>query len=98
VLVKHSYRKKTDKIILDSDSSLFDKNNFPKNYIEHIKKNIGKVDVILISSHKEIRDELLNNNIFFILIYPDLKMKNSYIQRYKDRKNSESFISLINNN
>lgn len=56
---------------LDSDSSNFswvkDENGnntkernpeFPKNYIEHIKSNIGKVDVIFVSSHKVVREAL----------------------------------------
>ena len=61
--------------ILDSDSSQFswcyeyDPNSdkiekhrnpeFPNNYIKHIKENIGKVDYIFVSSHKEVRDAML---------------------------------------
>ena len=29
--------------------------NFPNNYIEHIKENIGKVDYIFVSSHLVVR-------------------------------------------
>ena len=51
----HLFRNKGEKKILDSDSSTFDKSQFPQNYIEHIKFNIGEVDIILVSSHKEVR-------------------------------------------
>jgi spore cortex formation protein SpoVR/YcgB (stage V sporulation) len=40
----HFFRNNKDKEVLDSDSSKFDKAHFPKNYIEHIKSNLGKVD------------------------------------------------------
>lgn len=53
----HFFRENKDKEVLDSDSSKFDKTHFPQNYIEHIKSNLGKVDIIMVSSHKEVRDE-----------------------------------------
>ena len=33
--------KKSGNELLDSDSSTFDKKNFPENYIKHIKKNVN---------------------------------------------------------
>ena len=71
----HLFKNKGDKVILDSDSSTFDKSEFPKNYIKHIKENIGKADVILISSHDVVRDALLVNGIKFTLVYPRLMIK-----------------------
>ena len=84
--------------VLDIDSSNFDKSEFPENYIKHIKDNIGKVDVILISSHKDVRDTLLENNIKFTLVYPEKSLKDEYIKRYKQRGNDEKFITLLENN
>ena len=55
---------------IDSDSSTFDKKDFPKNYMEHILGNVGKVDLIFISSHKEIRDALTASGIPYNLIFP----------------------------
>jgi hypothetical protein len=40
----HYFRNNSDKIVLDSDSSTFDKSDFPRNYIQHIKSNLGMVD------------------------------------------------------
>ncbi len=84
--------------VLDSDSSNFDKKDFPNNYIEHIKKNINKVDIILVSSHKEVRDALVKNGIDFMLVYPKIELKDEYIQRYKQRGSNEGFIQLITDN
>ena len=94
------YRRyaRSEKIILDSDSSKFNKDQFPENYLQHIKDNIGKVDVICISSHKEVRDALVANNLPFTLIYPDKSTKDEYISRYTDRGNSSQFIELMEKN
>jgi hypothetical protein len=74
----------------DSDSSTFDKTEFPQNYIEHIKQKMAEGCArIFISSHKQVRDTL---------IYPDKSLKQEYIDRYKERGNSESFISLLETN
>jgi hypothetical protein len=94
----HLFRNKGEKHILDSDSSKFDKSNFPENYIEHIKSNIGVADMILVSSHKEVRDALVDNDIKFILVYPNREIKDEYIQRYIDRGNEEGFVKLLNQN
>jgi broad-specificity NMP kinase len=97
--------------MIDSDSSEFswikdkDGNNtkernpeFPNNYIEHIKSNIGEVDVIFVSSHDIVRGALAENNIKTILIYPDRTLKNDWIERLERRGSSEDFVKFISNN
>ena len=106
---KSVYHQKHKEITLDSDSSNFSwvidesgnkvKNpEFPKNYIDHIKENIGKYEFIFVSSHKEVREALLENCIFFYLVYPDDRRKDEFIERYKNRGNDEKFIELVSNN
>lgn len=90
--------KNSDKVVLDSDSSTFDKADFPRNYIEHIKENIGKADIICISSHKEVRDALFNEGLHFTLIYPSFVLKAEYMDRYRWRGSPDGFIKLINTN
>jgi hypothetical protein len=94
----HLFRNKGERKILDSDSSTFDKANFPQNYIEHIKSNLGNVDLILVSSHKEVREALVDNGIEFTLVYPDNNIKEEYIKRYVDRGNNDKFVELLTNN
>ena len=84
--------------VLDSDSSKFDKAFFPKNYIDHIKANLGKVDIILISSHEVVRDALVKEGLDFTLVYPNIDLKQEFIERYKQREDPESFIKLVSDN
>ncbi len=83
----------------DSDSSQFDKNHFPENYIEHIKQKISEGYArVFISSHKDVREALVLNNLPFVLIYPAKELKEEYIERYKQRGNNEKFIQLLSDN
>jgi len=98
--------------ILDSDSSKFSwmenryiekgiKNpNFPQNYIDHIKGclKVNKADIIFVSSHKIVRCALVNNNINFILVFPERNLKKEYIRRFEDRDSDQEFIDMIDNN
>ncbi|QIN99774.1 hypothetical protein vaffelhjerte_154 [Salmonella phage vaffelhjerte] len=81
--------------VLDSDSSKFQKDNFPANYIEHISQAIEEGKLILVSSHKEVRDALHAAGIDFILLYPERELKEEYLARYKERGSPDSFISLL---
>ena len=83
---------------VDSDSSTFDKSDFPRNYIEHIKNNIGKFVFVFISSHEEVREALTDNCLYFTLVYPDISLKDEYVRRYKERGSSEFFIKLLEDN
>lgn len=97
-------------LVLDSDSSLFkwigdpkDKvlnPEFPKNYINRIKDNIGKADIIFVSTHEEVRDALDDANLMYILVYPKntSEIKEEYIKRYINRGNDKQFIDFISNN
>lgn len=87
--------------ILDSDSSMFnwiricgmkERNpEFPKNYIEHIKRNIGKADVIFVSSHASVREALDAEGIDFTIVYPESRCKAEWVGRCFIRdKNGES--------
>ena len=91
---KTTYFNNTDKNVLDSDSSKFDKRHFPGNYLDHIERSIEdpNVDKILVSSHKDVRDGLVRRGIPFVLVYPERTIKEEYIQRYKDRGNNDSII------
>lgn len=83
----------------DSDSSKFDKANFPANYIEHIKKCIKDGYVrIFISSHKDVRDALVANGLEFTFVYPKESLKDEYLERYKQRESPQDFIDLIDKN
>lgn len=101
------YNANKDKSI-DSDSSEFswitdDNGNktrnpdFPKNYIDHIKQNIGKVKYIFVSSHKEVRDALIKEHIPFLLFYPSINRKQEFLDKYKKRGNTDEFVKMLGN-
>lgn len=97
--------------ILDSDSSEYShivnqqgqkviNPEWPKNYMDHLKKQIAKQewDYILVSSHEVVRTKLARNFIEYYLVYPDEKLKKEYLKRYKDRGSDKNFIKLLNDN
>lgn len=108
---KSFYHNNHKETTLDSDSSNFswikDENGnntkernpeFPQNYINHIKENIGKYEIIFVSSHEVVRKALLDNCLYFYLVYPDSSRKDEFIERYKNRGNNEEFIKLVTDN
>lgn len=96
-----------DKVILDSDSSEFSwitnekgekmrNPEFPENYIAHIKSNIGKVDIIFVSSHLTVRQALTYEGINYITVYPYSDIKEEWIGRCFCRGNDIAFLNFIN--
>lgn len=100
--IKEKYKGSNDLKVLDSDSSNFDKSNFPNNYINYIKEQIGKYDIIMVSTHKEVRDAIKNSMISrmcpLYICYPSLDIKDEWLERLRKRGNNESFIKLIDEN
>jgi hypothetical protein len=83
---------------IDLDSSVFPKDQFPINYVNRIVSLIGGCDVLFVSSHKEVRDELRRRDIQFTLVFPSVDSKDQFLLRYKQRGNSQEFIDKISNN
>jgi len=105
---KSTYAKNNPSTSLDLDSSSFSwlepgvrNPEFPNNYIAAIKENIGKYEFIFVSSHKDVRNALRDNCLFFYLVYPNnwsYEVRQAYMQRYRDRGNDDNFIALIEKN
>jgi hypothetical protein len=91
--------------VLDAESSNFSwiqegvrHPDFPQNYIEHIKAFMGETDIIFVSSHEVVREALIENEIDFILVFPERSLKEQYVQRFKRRGNNKQFIDMISDN
>ena len=105
---KSYYQQHTDLKVLDSDSSGYswvvnkgvkERNpDFPRNYIEHIKENLDKVDIILVSSHKEVRHALVRAGVHYVIVYPSVSLKREYLNRYQLRGNDENFVEMMKKN
>lgn len=86
-------------LVLDSDSSTFDKAEFPNNYLSYIyQQHTLSTALHLVSSHDLVRQGLVDLGLKFTLVYPDRSLKSSYIKRYKQRGSPKEFITLMNNN
>ncbi|MNT77378.1 hypothetical protein D3C72_2164820 [compost metagenome] len=64
----------------------------------HIQETRPKVDVLLVSSHNVVRDELEERGIDFHLVYPTVDQKAEYMERYKKRGSPQPFLELMDNN
>lgn len=95
----HFFENNTEYSVIDSDSSKFSKEkDFPENYINHIKSNIGKVDIILVSTHAVVRNALVKHDIKFTLIYPQSEELFYYKLRFRNRGDTEEFVDFIAEN
>lgn len=72
--------------------------NFPQNYIDCIKENIGKVDIIFVSCHLDVRKALEENEIDYVNIIPSVHLRNEWVGRCFIRGNDEKFCKLISHN
>ena len=54
---------------------------FPANYIKYIKENICKYDYIFVSSHASVRKALDEEDIDFVIVYPDMSCKAEWVGR-----------------
>ena len=68
--------------------------DFPKNYIEHIKENIGKVDIIFVSTHLQVRQAMEAAGIYFYTVYPKKEMLNEWVGRMYRRGSDANFIKF----
>lgn len=55
--------------------------DFPNNYFQYIKDNIGKVDVIFVSYELVVREGMEKAGIDFITVYPKKDLFNEWVGR-----------------
>lgn len=79
-------------VVNDSDSTNFSWSEpgvrnpeWPNNYMEHLRGLLGKVDVICVSTHHEVRSAMLKAGIPFVLVYPGVGQKEEYLRRFRER-------------
>lgn len=95
---KSTFAEKYTGKVSDSDSSKFDKANFPANYMEHIVEKAKENDWVMVSSHDVVRKALVDLKLPFTLVYPYKELKNEYLQRYRDRGSSKAFVDMMDAN
>lgn len=99
--LKEMFKNSNIKVV-DSDSSMFDKSDFPANYMRHIESLIGNVHIIMVSTHDTVREALKSAdfiyNVPMYICYPSLELKDEWLNRCRNRGNNEKFIKLIDDN
>jgi hypothetical protein len=74
---------------------------YPSNLINKVRELIASKDapdVIFVPSHAEVRAALNNAGIEYFIVYPNLRDKNEFIARYRERGNSEKFCMNMEHN
>jgi hypothetical protein len=74
------------------------KQGFPENYLSSIKRAIGKTDILFIGCQPEVLNLLSKEGISTILVYPDRKLKEEYMGRFRGRGDLQAFNNLIYDN
>ncbi|KAG4091888.1 hypothetical protein H8356DRAFT_1705671 [Neocallimastix lanati (nom. inval.)] len=90
-----------------TDDKDFEKNKLNRGKIIHensleyslniLKKEIMTEKILLLSYNKQLINYIINNNIEYCLVYPNLNSRNEYINRMKKRGNSEKFVEEMTN-
>lgn len=87
---------KTKAGVVDLESTPFKKNwELYVDVAEHMQKNGYQV---LMSCHKELRQELKKRGTEYLVALPSIIDKENYLKRYKERGNDENFIKLFEDN
>lgn len=101
---KSSLERAYPRAFKDIDSSLHaylkdgTKNpNFIRDYFEHIKQESGNYH-ILTSTHVELLELFKKHDMEYVVVIPDIDLKDVYIERYKARGNTDDFIQKLYNN
>ncbi len=69
--------------VADLHHKNFDRDSFPENCVDYVQSLLGKAEIILTSTHRDVLMELERVGIDYILVYPDKSLKNEYLDRYK---------------
>lgn len=69
--------------------------NWLENYVKAIKQAKEKFDYIFIAQFPELLNELLKQNIDFIIVCPNKSLKNEYKKRFEQRGNQKIWIDKM---
>lgn len=106
-LGKSTYSKDKANGSLDLESSLYSRNQdgtrneeFPGNYINVLKWHLVNMNwkYIFVACHQVVRDNLRNDKIDFITLYPSLDRKEEILNLCRERGNHEDFIKVLDEN
>lgn len=93
----YRYRGLSKKTVeaLKGDSSRELNENFVDDYVDAILDSIGSVDILFISQHDEVLEELDVLGVPYTIVFYESDMKDECLSRCKQRGNSSEFIEGI---
>lgn len=73
--------------VIDLDSSLFPKGpTWPQNYLQAIRERLSEKCILMISTHKVIYSQLLEEGVDLILVYPKRELRAEWLERIRKRE------------
>ena len=87
--------EKTDIKAVEVEYWKYKNKGLQKEYIEDIKKYIGKVDYIFIATEPEGLKLLHEEGFDITLVYPKNELRNEYLDRYLKRDSPHDFIGVF---
>lgn len=73
--------------VVDLDSSLFPKGpTWPHNYLNAIRERLSEKCILMISTHKDIYSQLLEEGVDLILVYPKRELRAEWLERIRKRE------------
>lgn len=82
--------------VADLESTPFEKDW--KRYVKVAKHMADSGYIVLLSCHRELREELRLQKIDYTVALPPKDFKEDYILRYQERGNNDAFIDLLEDN
>ncbi|KAI7773456.1 hypothetical protein LA080_010903 [Diaporthe eres] len=73
--------------VVDLDSSLFPKGpTWPQNYLDAIRERLSEKCILMISTHKIVYSQLLEEGVDLILVYPKRELRAEWLERIQKRE------------
>lgn len=60
----------------------YETDGFPDNYVDYVLSIVDKTDIVLISSHPAICEELNSRGVDFNLFYPERSRRNEFVENF----------------
>lgn len=60
----------------------YNSDGFPDNYVDYVLSIVDKTDIVLISSHPAICEELNSRGVDFNLFYPERSRRNEFVENF----------------
>lgn len=77
--------------------SSFDENEFPEKYVDYVLSVVDKNDIVLISSHPAVCEELNKREVDFNLFYPARSRRNEIIENFVISHKPMKYIQEVDN-